>query len=1442
MSARFAAALAGSADAQAALPAPMRALWMHQHLLGDMAAYAVTEVMTYQGPLDPAALAGALCQLVSDHPALRTGIDPTGQAVLTHDVEVSRVVSVLVPDADESPSQAARRLHAWLEGRVFDLERPPLLHVAVVPFGPQSGLLGFVGHHLTFDGAALESFWRWLGRYYAVASKTSSDRLPEQRLRGLIFADPTGSDPLRRPARRYATCFHPLPEAALSGLTEAADRMGTGVYVVWSALVALAIAAMGDARSVDLGMPFSLRPHDDEASEFGNYASVYWAVVTLHGEMPLSVLCELIDERLLELIDSPPDTAMQDITAPGRLAADRDPPCPRVVSQLEEANEAVCLGEVTLRQAPGIETELTAQAFELQVCLETSQTHPARIRVVQDSLRHGHAWARTLAKLLCDLAVRLRASGVDTPIEDLLVCPDSVVPVRQGGPHARLTSRVRAVAAAHPGLRAVSDGDVALTYRQLLDAVAAWKGLLAESGLRPGDYVCVVTSRCVALPALILALWELGAVYVPLDACLPQERRESLRALAAPFMTITLHPGAKDLRDLAGIEVSPDPAAAAGRRDASRGAYLIFTSGSTGRAKPVLVPHAALDAMAASHVQAFDIQPGNVVLQVSSVTFDAYITELASCLACGGELRVLAWEHAGMVAQCMALLCGPGIDFAMMTPTLARMVLAANGRIEAGTLGLCGEMVDANFPLHNFASRRVLNLYGPTECTVITFIADLKSGDTTAGVHPIGPVVPTASAAIVDRHGRPLLGGCVGDLTIAGEMLAWGYLGQARESARAWRPDPRSPEGQRAYRTGDRAMKLVDDTFVCLGRHDGQVKIDGKRTEVGELAAEVQRLLPGSVAIPVVQSSNGRTWLDCVVCGDSSVRDQLDRLAERLALRLPAHMLPQSVAWLAQVPTNPSGKLDLAQCRAALEAVRAVSMVHGQTTTWVGNDPVARAWVGCLPIQPRDPDAHFFRHGGTSLALMRLMARLERDLGARISISSVLRDPRLPVLRQAMEQLVPAPADAPVTDVSAGSLEPTRQQVQYLFMNELAGGSDSYAVPLIYRLRGKVDVVALERACRALLIRHPGLRTVFDPTDDSPLGYRCRLLPLEDAVLDTGREFTTQGAAWRWIEAVAGRPFDLSSGPVARFALACVTGGEHYLLLCVHHVATDGWSSELITADLGRFYRPAAHWSPEDEIQPGDPRAQLKVEAALECKRGSGEAFWKGELAGLEPFTPLGTTTQDPARGEHQVALNDGLPQRLDRAARSQDASIYELLLLATYEAVRELTDCEDFCIGVPTANRSGPQATEVVGCITNTVPVRLRGIPRHPAAAIANVARTLRRAREAEHIPLASITKVTGQPRAGHGGSSLVQVVLTIEGELPLVLEGLHCEELSLTDCSLPKFALDIALDLSARPHIGAVYNRNGPHGDRIPALLEDIAARLSMLVSAPSQRACLD
>ncbi len=879
-----------------------------------------------------------------------------------------------------------------------------------------------------------------------------------------------------------------------------------------------------------------------------------------------------------------------------------------------------------------------------------------------------------------------------------------------------------------PEATAVQDGGLRLTYLELAGHASGLAARLTRRGVGPDDVVAVYANRSAELVVAELAVLLAGAAYLPLDPAHPATRISELLALSGAAAVISTGPLVSDdaLRgrdvedvDLAGLPT--EPLATPARLAEATLAYVIFTSGSTGRPKGVAVSHGNLANLMRWRQKAYPLGPHDRAMLMSSPGFDAAVWDTWPILAVGGTLVIPPADVRTSASALVAWLADEQITSTLLPTPLAEAVLdepwpshaALRVMHTGGSALLRGVPPGLPFTL--------INLYGPTEGTVaVTSTPVLPGGPVPP---PIGFPIDGVRCYVLDGL-DPVPDGEAGEMCLAGDCVARGYLGDPAVTSRSFVPDIAAP-GERMYRTGDQVRRRADGSFEYLGRLDDQVKIRGFRIEPGEVAA-VLRQHPAVRESFVAAERPGSA--DPRLIGYLVADVAPAELIEFAASRLPYYMVPAAIVVLPALPVTPSGKID----RAALPAAGRAAAGLAEAVAGALRTPTERALAGIVArllggvqVGARDD---LFALGGNSLLVGRLAAAIAAELAVPVSLADVYRAPTVSAIAALIDGRTgpaaaapgveldsppPMPSGRPVRRVSRDGLVPLSwQQQRVWFFEQLAPGNLAYTTQATVSLHGDVDTGALRAALDEIVRRHEILRTAFVTVDGVPAAQPVIKARAPLRVLDVPAE-----QAEEVIAAELRQPFDLTRPPLARWVLLRHGDGENTLVYAEHHIVHDGWSQGVLLSELGVLYQAfaAAESSPLPE-----PKVHYADYALWQREWMQGEVLKAhvdhgvAMLAGAPHVLELPADyPRPPVKSFRGAALRIKVPAELSRALRSfsreHRVSLFATMYAGFAALLYRYTGQEDMLVGTGAANRSLPELQQVLGMIVNTLVLRTR-------------------------------------------------------------------------------------------------------------------------------------
>ncbi|HEU4557685.1 MAG TPA: amino acid adenylation domain-containing protein, partial [Longimicrobium sp.] len=665
-----------------------------------------------------------------------------------------------------------------------------------------------------------------------------------------------------------------------------------------------------------------------------------------------------------------------------------------------------------------------------------------------------------------------------------------------------------------PHAPAVVLGAAALTYAQLDRRAEAVASALAARGIGRGGRVPILMERGLGVPVAMLGVMKSGAAFSPLDPRWPAARlRQVLDDLgcevvlvdgAPPFgeaelgRTFLAVPGADDpisveRGDDRAQEGSPGdgpPGRSRAPRSSEDPIYVIYTSGSTGTPKGVLVPHRGIANRFRWMSEYFGAAAAEVVLQTTRHVYDSAVWQLFWPLTLGGRSVMLGGDDELAAGPVAALVRRHGVTMTDFVPSVfnelvPRLVESAEARSALASLRAVvvgGEQITAGTThafVEQFPGVRVVNLYGPTEASIGCICHEVTGRE--GGRIPIGRPIANTHALVLDGERGLVPAGVAGELYLSGACLGLGYLNDAEKTRAAFVDNPFPELGsERMYRTGDRVRRLAGGEIEFLGRVDQQVKIRGFRIEPGEIeAALLQHPGVREALVMAREAAPGERRLVGYVVAAGAEGVDAAALRAHLGARLPDYMVPGAFVVLERFPRAPGGKVD----RGALPAPAWEAEAAYVAPRTPVEEIVAGIWAEVLGRERVGAHDGFFDLGGHSLLAMRVIARVSEAFGAELPLRALFESPTVAGLADRVQAAASATEGPPTLPLRAvprdGDLALSFGQERLWSAWRSDPQSSSYNLHYRVRLRGALDVSALERALAEVVRRHESLRTTF---------------------------------------------------------------------------------------------------------------------------------------------------------------------------------------------------------------------------------------------------------------------------------------------------------------------------------------------------------------------------
>ena len=821
--------------------------------------------------------------------------------------------------------------------------------------------------------------------------------------------------------------------------------------------------------------------------------------------------------------------------------------------------ESFDFGTIGGQSAESVPLELDKAKTTLQVGVSERDG-----RVVFDCAwradRYSEDYMRRFVTCLENVAVQL-AAGVGPDEVSLLdettaAEVDALNKTGRDWPESDVVSMFRDAAARFADNVAVSFGGRTWTYREVDSLSERVACELRDRGVRAGDVVSILLPRCEWMPIAALGALKTGAAYQPMDPDNPAERLAFMMddadatTLIADGNLLGLVPGWEGPVLLTGdISSLPDRGRVEGGPGPEDAFAVLYTSGSTGTPKGVVLEHRSLSNFCRWYQEYYEVDDSCRVAAYASFAFDASMMDTYPALTAGARTCIAPEEIRLDLPALSEWFEREGITHCFMTTQVGRQFYKAADVESLRWFSIGGESLVSMSPKAN--GPRFVNLYGPTECTILTTAVVV---DRSYERVPIGRPLTNYRCYVVDPLMRRLPPLVPGELLIAGYGVGRGYLNRPEltESAFIANPFSDEPGYERAYRTGDIVRVLPDGVIDFLGRNDSQVKVRGYRVELSEVEGTV-REFPGVTDATVQAFEDGTTgekYLAAYVVSESAVDPS--ELKAFVAARKPAYMVPAVTVQVDTIPLNQNQKVD----RRALprpERPHVESVVPQNETQQRISDCICEV----IAHTEFGIDTDVFEVGLSSIGAIRLSALLSEAFGVPVSIRDLMAYPTI----RALEEFLSSSRSSQQSRAPQMTYPLTQMQIGSLLATLANPHSTVFNTPILFRLSENLDLARLKQAIETAIAAHPYLNAKV--VRDAKGNFRVRrdddAAPIVE-VIDAPS--LPEGLV---------APFDVLGGRLYRAQLYR-TGEGSFLFLDTHHIACDGESLEIVLRDIDAAY------------------------------------------------------------------------------------------------------------------------------------------------------------------------------------------------------------------------------------------------------------------------------
>ncbi|BAV05927.1 amino acid adenylation domain-containing protein [Filimonas lacunae] len=1330
-----------------------RSMWLACQLAEEGTHYNMPAAFRFKGVIQAALFIKAMEALLQRHEVLRTAFGVVDGEIVQYiqEVAAAQVISYVDLQQQASAEERADELIQKLVLTVFDLEKPPLLKALLIQTAPQRWVFGFVIHHIISDGWSCDILMGDLLMLYRHLSGKPISVLPELAIQYKDYASwhrikmqekamdahraywmrtfekgvPVLELPLDFPRKadrtqEGASFSFVIEDGLLQKAKVLCRQEGTSMFMLVIAVIKTLLHKYTHQEQVVVGTPASGREHAALENQVGFYVNMLAlsSVVKAEGSF----------REFLQQVKSTALQAYEHQSYPFDLLVD-DLAVKREAGRMPLFDVAVVMQD-TEQNAPQALDEWQAEAI-------TFASLGSKFDLLFDFEEKGgalHLNIEYCTGLFAASRIQRMGAHLIYLLEEVVTTPGKLVKqlnyfseaeraalLQYAGDDSRVAEKtsipflLKEMVTAHYDATALSDGDNWYTYGELWKYTGIISGYLKNvCHVGSEQLVGIVMKRGTGFVLSMVAALRAGAAYLPVETDMPAERMRNL--LKAGNVSVVI------IDDKATAETLGHSFYCVDIKDALAGgwtaevmelnsaalAYVMFTSGSTGEPKGVMVEQRSIIRLV-KETNYISLDHRDRILQTGALSFDAATFEIWGALLNGGSVYITALENLLDAEALQERIVRYGITCMWFTSSwfnqLADEQPALFGSLQQILVG--GEQLSIahlNKVKVHCPALRIINGYGPTENTTFSVCGEVLATDIASATIRLGYPVSRSRVYITDAYGQLVGKGIYGELWLGGEGVSRGYLNDEARNAIAFIADP-FVAGGRIYRSGDIGCWDEDGRILFRGRNDNQVKIRGYRVEPSEIARVLEQqegVAEAAVAVRVNAKGDKQliAWYTGKEKDATAVKAQLRNL-------LPGYMVPSFVGHIAQMPLNRNGKLDLA-------ALASIRIEPGEQEVTVARSAeeslLSHIWKEVLDRQDVSVSDHFFEIGGNSLTAVKVGYKIKELTGRKIELSTLFRYPELQALAAVLAESIAGNELDTIPVRKEGVVIPLSFAQERLWFIDKLQGSVQYHIPAVFRLKGNLDMAALEHAFREITRRHEVLRTVI--TEEGGGGAQT-IRSADDWQIEsllTLKDGEDLNAA---IEEVISRPFVLAAHSPLRVQLIRLSATEYLLIVVMHHIAADGSSVPLLIRELYELYMARL-----EERAPVLPALQIQYadyacwqRAAENTKQQAEIAYWRKQLKGVAnlemPTDFLRPALMGVNGGRVILALPAQVNERLQQLALQQGVTVYMVLLSAFNVLLHRYSGQEDICIGTPVAGRHHSVLEPLVGFFVNMLAIR---------------------------------------------------------------------------------------------------------------------------------------
>lgn len=1359
------------------LSAPQKRLWMFSQIHADHSVYNMPGAFRLSGTLEVDALKEAFNELIARHEILRTTFhflqgEPQQIVQPIDESAVDFTVEDIAQQAE--PALRAQQLMQADAVMPFDLVTGPLIRMKVYKLSSSDYLVYVNMHHIIADGwsvnvilsdilnlyvanvnrqeAALsrlnvqyKDFAYWHDRRFH--EETNASKIYwTQKLSGdlPVLELPTDFSRQETKTHQGKTIYRQLDQRLTEQLTAYSREQQATLFMTLLAAVNGLLHQYTGQEDIIVGTALAGREHPDLQSQVGFYVNTLPLRTTFSARQTFETMLAQVKQNVVEAIEHQLYSA-EDIVEWLPQAQERSSTALFNImvsyneSWLGTQNNTLTLeapsGSVDVESYPlpsstskyDFSFEFTKNSDGLLIGIEYSSDLYSEARM-QRTMQH---YTNVLSAIVDSSIPSVSAIDLLTDAEKHQILYQFNDTQSSYPRHETIAGLFEQQVAQTPEAPALVFNNRSFTYttlNQKANRLAHY--LLASYRIQKGDRVGVVTGRSADTLIALVAILKCGAVYVPLDETMPVSRLQFITQDTDLKVVLTNESTAdresvwqgKSVVNLSLVDLdaySDSNAAVSGKPEDV--AYIMYTSGSTGQPKGVLVTNRNVVRLV-KNTNYIDFQPDERLLLTGALSFDATTFEIWGMLLNGGCVYVSSRDELLDTKVLKRNLAQNQISTVWFTASWFNQLVDVDLELFAGLRNLLigGDKLSpkhVNMVKTAFPELRIINGYGPTENTTFSICHTINEFYTVD--IPLGKPVANSQVYIINNHQKLCPIGIQGEIYLAGDGLALGYLNQPELTASKFVTLAELP-GERLYRTGDVGRWLENGEVAFMGRTDCQLKIKGFRIEAGEIEAILLEH-PGleKVIVTALTGQDGNKELVAYYTAKVALEEKA--LVTYLRSRVPDYMIPAYWIRIDAVPLTANGKADLRALPipTKTELYPKTATVFSpqkddQTSTESALIALWNEVLGKEGIQVTD---NFFEVGGHSLKAMRLLAKINGNLAASFDLKTLYKVPVLSEMAKQIERAGNQPERSVIEPISPRDFyELSYSQESIWTAIQFDTHPAAYNIAGAYLIKGDIDYAAYSEAFKAVINRHESLRTNIVLVDEEPRQQIHETTESNVVLTDLREAEEPYAEAIRAISELANQVFSLERDPLIVSHLLRIADREYISMLNVHHIIADGWSMDIILSELLLVYQALINGQ-SYSLKPLP--LQYKEYAAWQRNHLTGERleqlvnYWTNRLGRNHPVLALPTDLDenekatDFSSGSFEFVLSEELTAQLEALAKEQNTTLYTALFTTYALLLHGITKQSDLTVGTSVAGRANQDLQNIVGYFVNVVPIK---------------------------------------------------------------------------------------------------------------------------------------